>query len=173
MRSASVFLSAFLLAAPCAIGLDHSKPAVATLTSGIDERCPVSLRAEQRAAGETLATAPKNVSGAKQALAITLENRDYRDIVSLELEVRGTVPRAAVIPAQRAGNGDSVRHIHLGRRLSVSESAHSDLVLEDLSSVRDIALVSVTFIDGVTWKASSPDACRIAPDGFMLVARTP
>jgi hypothetical protein len=53
---------------------------------------------------------------------------------------------------------------------SSDQTEFADLVLPGFSSVQSITLNSLTYSDGSTWNSFKGNACRVAPDPFMLVS---
>jgi hypothetical protein len=77
------------------------------------------------------------------------------------------------MPATESASGSSdgtiTRTLHLNLTLDPNANASADLTLKSFTSVTRIDLDTIDYADGSSWKSSTAQACRIAPDGLMLI----
>ncbi len=135
--------------------------------------CPVSLRAEQKAAGEVLAADKSRPKGVAQHLQLTLAHPGSRRIARARVTVHGLTAKGRVTPTptRRQNPSDASRTFDLTFHAGPNDKAASaDLWVRGLTAVLTVDLDSVTFADGSIWTLKGRDACRIVPDPLMLVA---
>ena len=73
-------------------------------------------------------------------------------------------------PCRMQSTPDLRKTINLALKVKGNNHASSDLSLNRFTSVTYVDLDSLTYADGATWKASSPAACSVSPEPFMLVS---
>lgn len=69
-----------------------------------------------------------------------------------------------------SGDADVTRAYALSFTRDDDNSVSTHIDLPGFTSVSSIAVLSVTYADGATWKQTEGRACQVAPDPFMLVA---
>ena len=135
--------------------------------------CPVDLTAQQRSAGELIATgsaaaAPDNA--ARQGVHFVLRNEGDREIVSLSGTLHGLSPRLRMLPAAPQPKEDVTQAFHLRRKIAEGGSGDSELWMDQVSTIRWIDLESITYADGSVWRPSAQSRCRAVPDPLVLVS---
>lgn len=135
--------------------------------------CPVSMRATQGSGGALLAArkAP-SISGPAQHIHLILSNAKDREVARATVRVRGTSNKNRLMPtSQAAGSGpDAVQILHAVFQPESGKEVAADLDLPGFTSVSSVELESIAYKDGSTWRLGGPLACRVAPDGLMLIA---
>jgi hypothetical protein len=99
---------------------------------------------------------------------------DSSAILSIKVTVRGTTPRARILPTSQAGMSDAAMTFDLRADQANTNKANavaSDLLLRGFTSVQTIDLESVTYADGSSWVASATRSCSITPDNLMLISQ--
>jgi hypothetical protein len=180
MNRASILPLAFLLATASGIAQNVLRP------RAIGADCPVDMRATHSTPMPVRMTAkgaPQNgspLNGQKtvlerpapainQQIHLGMTSLVARDIVSAVFTARGFSSKPRAI--NTAGQGPDLRRsIKVVVDLKGNGQASSDLSLRDFTAVTAIDLDAITYADGSTWRNSSPAACRVIPEGMMLVA---
>jgi hypothetical protein len=187
MKSIAILPLALVLATTCAIGQDtltHTGGSQAALTwshRSVDAaHCPVGLEAnhggffiERNVQEDRGPWAYGDVPPAalNQRIHLTMTNLLAQDIVDAQITVRGLSDKWRVVPLANASDAPDLRKtIDVALVVKGNRSASRDLALSRFTAVTAIDVNSVTYADGSSWKASSPGACSIAPDPFMLVS---
>jgi hypothetical protein len=84
--------------------------------------------------------------------------------------VRGLTSQGRVAKAQAAGDSSNAsRTLQAVFNPGEGRDVFAALWVPGLTSVQSIALESVTYSDGSTWKLLGDNACRVAPEPIMLV----
>ena len=180
MNRAGILPLAFLIATTSSIAQNVVRP------RAIGADCPVDMRATHSTpmpVRMNANVAPQNgspLNGQKtvlerpapainQQIHLGMTSLVPRDIVSVAFTARGFSNKPRAI--NTAGQGpDLKRSIKVVVDLKGNGHASSDLSLRDFTTVADIDLDAITYADGSTWRNSSPAACRVIPEGMMLVA---
>ena len=71
--------------------------------------------------------------------------------------------------AARDGSAEVTKTLDLAFTAAEGQSTSTNLVVPGFTSVSSIVLDSVTYANGSTWKFSSHETCKVAPDPLMLV----
>jgi len=146
-----------------------SANAVAMMTVNIG--CPVSLRAQHRADGGLLNVDRRRTERPAQMIHLILSNPDSRRIISARVRVHGLSGKGRVTQAlsgQSDPDADATFDVQLAQE--EGKEASGDLRVPNMTAVLSIDLRFVTFADGTTRNFSEREACRVAPDPFMLIA---
>ena len=135
--------------------------------------CPVFMRAQHLSDGSLVKTGkPAHPSGIGQRLHLTFKNPDSKQIASARLTVRGVTPKGRVMQAMPAqgGSSDATQSLSVTFSPGPDQSATADLWVPGMTAVESIALESMMYSDGTTWKAADGMACRVRPDPLMLIS---
>lgn len=160
--------------------------------------CPVSMRAQHGSGGALMmARNPKSglyaqpnqdgrSGGLEQRIHLILGKvKDSARVVAAKVTVRGMNGKWLAMPASSlqygtsnagtlsAGSsniGSAVKTIDVRFGITADQTEFADLVLPGFSSVQSITLNSLTYADGSTWSSFNGNACRVAPEPFMLVS---
>ncbi|SPE20280.1 exported hypothetical protein [Candidatus Sulfotelmatomonas gaucii] len=136
-------------------------------------RCPISMRAQHLSDGSLVKTCkPTHPAGIGQRLHLTFTNPDSKQIASARLTVHGVTPKGRVMQAASAqgGSSDATQSLSVTFSPGPDQSATADLWVPGMTAVRSIALESVVYSDGSTWKVADGMACRVTPDPLMLIS---
>jgi hypothetical protein len=154
--------------------------------------CPVGFSASRRATGQIMGAGDARQSGPAQGLHLTLDNHSTPAIESIEVKVHGTTPRGRVLPAEmpadtqssdtaavtvpldridrRSRSTDTItKTFELHRTSADTSLREADVWMHQVGSLRWADLISVTYTDGTTWRATANLKCRAVPSNFLLV----
>jgi hypothetical protein len=183
MKPISILPLAFVLATTSAIGQDtvllrspHTTSSIRmqARTPGAD--CPVGLKINHGSSFLKRDTeygpfAPPAPKVQEQRIQLTMTNPSPKKIVSAQITVYGFSDKWRAIPLAGATDTPDLRKmVNIVLNVKGNDHASSDLSLPRFTAVAYVDLDSITYADGATWKASSPDACSVSPDLFMLVS---
>ena len=160
---ALALLAAPLLAAP----LFAQSPAVAVAALP-SQNCPVDLEAQHASQGGLVETR-RGDKRKDLAYRLTFLPGDAQAIVEAKVRLHG-IAGPTVIPANTAGDGTATERLTLAPTRASSHHYASVVYPEKLTGVQWIEIESLRFADGSDWKASRTSVCRVAPNGFLLVA---
>jgi hypothetical protein len=181
MKSAGILPLAIALAATSAIGQDmvvHRSENPAPLTFSplptLRADCPVGLQVNHGFSGPAKKTqygpfAAPAPAVQEQKIQFTMTNPSPREIVKVQITVHGFSDKGRSIPLADAPAPDLAKRLTVVLDVKGNAQASSDLSLRRFTSVTSVDLNSLTYADGATWQASSPGACSVAPNPFMLV----
>jgi hypothetical protein len=136
-------------------------------------KCPVSMRAQHLSDGSLVkagkAQPPKGIG---QRLHLTIGDPDRREITSAELVIRGFTANGRMVQASAAdgGNPNATRSLSVSFSAGDDNTVTADLWMPGMTAVQRIDLNSVTYADGSTWTLAGDLACRVTPDGLMLIS---
>jgi hypothetical protein len=136
-------------------------------------RCPVFMRAQHLSDGSLVKTGkPAHPPGIGQRLHLTLTNPDSKQIASARVTVHGVTPKGRVMQAMPAqgGSSDATQSLSVTFSPEPDQSATADLWVPGMTAVESIALESMMYSDGTTWKVADGMACRVRPDPLMLIS---
>lgn len=139
--------------------------------------CPVGMRAKQ---GSSLQM-ERAADGSTQPLmtpSLTLTNHDSRQIVEATVTAYGFPPQGAAMdlvahkvdPAHPEKRPELRTTLELKMVRNGNGEVTAQLTLPGFARVSSIALNSVTYSDGSTWKMPGDLGCRVVPDPLLLVA---
>jgi hypothetical protein len=185
MKSVSILPLAIVLATASAIGQDtvlhrSANPASLTLSSPLTPRadCPVGLQVNHGTSFLKRNTeygpfAAPHPTVQEQRIQLTMTNPSPNEIVSAQITVHGFSDKWRAIPLAGATDSpDLTKRVNVVLNVKGNNHASSGLSLDRFTSVAYVDLNSLTYADGATWQASSPGACSVTPNPFMLVSAT-
>lgn len=153
-------------------GLGDSKLKPAPVTG--PALCPVGLRAQHLADGNTVKTSAPVSHGIGQRLHLTLTGKPGRRIVSAKILVRGWTPQGRFQQAssirKQGGSDNGIRTLIAQFTAGEKDTATAEIWVPELSAVNSVEVLSISYADGSTWLLGKDQACRVAPDPLMLVA---
>ena len=160
-------LSALVLATAHLFAQSAGSGSALMLAQPGSQNCPVTLHAD-RVPGSVLSRAEKGEQPDGKPLHIAFKPNEAHGITDAELILHGTSgnrlrPTGSGRPASEEAFSVSLRPASDGRFDTV-------VYVRELTAVDYLELKSIHFANGTTWHASATSSCRIAPDGFMLVA---
>ena len=191
MNRAGVLPLAILFATTCAMAQENLSTSFSyTLPQRMDRaQCPVGLDASHGSGLPLLSFADgENRQGPRvnrptgqtqlhltfQHLHLTFTNPSSREIVSAQITAHGLSDNDRFIELSNPSNRpDLAKTVEVVMDVKANGHASKDLSLSNFTAITSIELNSITYADGSTWHASSPGACSVTPDLFMLVAATP
>ncbi len=133
--------------------------------------CPVGLDARHADVGRLLSVKP-SAHPPRQSYRLTLTPRGDRTIAQARVTLHG-MSGAHVIPAAgeaHPAEPSSAESFNLAPSSGAHKLFHSTVFTEKLTGVQWVELNELTYADGSVWHESTAHPCRVAPDGFMLVA---
>ncbi|HEX5283039.1 MAG TPA: hypothetical protein VFW30_02880 [Bryocella sp.] len=148
-------------------------------TSGSE--CPGALRASQQATGGgtvwTTALEDRKDSLAKtmppHGLGVHVQFADLTAVRMLELRVTYEPLGLKRMPVELGTNGFASAMTEREKNFNVDREAatlvDADLLVGPAATITRVYLLSARFADGSVWRASTPDACSVVPNRFMLV----
>jgi hypothetical protein len=142
-------------------------------------QCPVGMEATHsgRFAERNAKSGPADdvvPSIPEQRINLRMINLLPHDIVNAEITARGFGHNWRVIfvsdtpGAQRTR--DLAKTVDVALDVKGNSSASRELSFAYFSVIRTIEVNSVTYADGSTWRAPSPEACSVAPSLIMPVS---
>jgi hypothetical protein len=135
--------------------------------------CPVSLHAQQMPGGDRWVVNGFTVKPLAQRLHLTATAPPHAGpIVAANITVRGYTGKARFTPVGVAGQdeGNAAKTLDVAFASGGGKQASTDIALAGFSAVTVVALNSITYSDGASWKLSAGSSCRTWIDGMMLVA---
>lgn len=137
--------------------------------------CPVDFSVRHANQGETIQVSPGR-SKPQQAYRLRFQPLAGHGIVQAKVTLHG-LSGAQIIPVGKPGSADDASHPapDATETLNTSPSAaghhlfQSTIYTEKLTGVQWVELNQLTWTDGAVWQEAAPGACRVVPDGFMLV----
>ena len=185
MKCASILSLAILLAGTCAFSQEPVTGSAANLVLANPRlrmyrtNCPVGLQVQHgpglpmsRNAGPTINGKPLNGQPQKtdqsQGIHLTLINLSPQSIVSAQVVVHGFSDKSRYIPLSGA-DPDLARTVEVALDVKGNGQAGRNLSLSHFTAITAVDVNAITYADGSTWRASSPGACSVSPDLFMLV----
>jgi hypothetical protein len=183
MKPISILPLAIVLATTSAIGQDtvllrspQTTPSILMHPRTHRGDCPVGLRVNHGQSFLKRDTnygpfAPPAPKVQEQRIQLTMTNPSPKEIVSAQITVYGFSDKWRAIPLASAKDTPDLRKtVNLVLNVKGNDHASSDLSLNRFTAVAYVNLDALTYADGGTWKASSPDACSVTPDLLMLVS---
>lgn len=145
---------------------------ILVLTLPTVETCPVGMQARQRPGGylQSVRNEPR-VETLAQRIYLTLTGKSSAQISKAVVTARGLTAKNRVIPAlsNEGYASDITKTLSLTFSPGSGRAVSTNLVLVGFTSVNSLELDSVTYSDGSTWRFTSSQGCRVAPDPLMLI----
>jgi hypothetical protein len=141
--------------------------------------CPVSMHALQgTGTGLVAVRGGQPVAGFSQRIHLILTNPKSAKIAAAKVKAFGLSGKNRIEQAStnQLGLTNQQAAFDLTRTLDVTftpegeKDVATDLILPGFTSVGSIQLESLTYKDGSTWAVAGREACRVAPDPFVLIA---
>ena len=132
------------------------------------QNCPVALRAD-RLPGGFLSRAAEAKRPDGTPLHISFKPEEPHAVIRAELVLHG-IAGTHVVPAGDHP-GSAATEVFSVTPAQASHHLFDTVVyLRKLTAVEYLEVKSISFADGTVWHPSASSTCRVAPDGFMLVA---
>ena len=170
MKFIGILPLAIVLATPSIIAQDIvQRPSSIIPGTG----CPVGLRVNHGSSFPARKTvgpfAAPSSPVQEQRIQLTMTNLSLREIVRAQITVHGLSEKWRYVPVAGAPAPDLTKRVEIALNVRGNSHASSDLSLSRFASVTSVDLNSLTYADGASWDASSPSACSVVPEPFMLV----
>ena len=138
------------------------------------QNCPVDLAARHTPDGGMVTVTPANRPRG-QGYQLTLRPGNHAGIARATVTLHG-MSGAHAVPATTESAEDPAASatdtFHIAPVTTNNTLYHAVIYTEKLTGVQWLELNDVTFADGAHWRASATATCRVAPNGFLLVAGT-
>jgi hypothetical protein len=174
MHRASILPLVFLFAAT--YGVAQSVVSNMTLTNHrvVGNDCPVDMQASHSSGlPVSMNVGPQAATprGLYQQIHLTMNNLASHEIVSAQITAHGYSNKQKMRELASASQGpDLSKSMDLVLDVKGKGHASSDLSFHHFTAVSFIDVNSITYADGSMWRAPSAGACRVIPDGVMLVS---
>ena len=136
------------------------------------QSCPVGFTARHAEAGTMVQVRPGS-KAPQPGYRLTFTPAVSRSLTQAKVTLHG-ISGAHVISAGAKDNNDSAGEAAESFTVAPSSGAnhlfHATVYAEKLTGVQWVELNEVTYADGSQWHESAGSLCRVAPNGFMLVA---
>ena len=133
--------------------------------------CPVGFAASRQATGRIMSADETRRSGPAQGLHLTLNNRGTPAIESIEVTVYGTSQKGLLLPVDTPYTDTISKTFQLHRTPGDTSLSDADVWMHLVGSLSWADLISITYADGATWRATEHLKCRAVASNFMLVGR--
>lgn len=141
--------------------------------------CPVAMRALQgsgqgmirvrKQEPQTRQTPPSDMP--TQRIHLILVDQKRKTVRSAQVVVKGLSPKNRIQSVLESnGPTDISKTMTATFDVENATTVSAELVLPGFTSVSSVELQSITYTDGSTWNLAKDQACRVSPDGLMLVA---
>ncbi len=130
--------------------------------------CPVGLEARHAQDGGLVSVSP-TTRHSEQSYRILFSPSDEKAISQAKITLHG-LAGGQVVPAAAAPKGDATESFTLSPAMGAKHLFRSTVSTGKLTGVQWVELDELTYSDGTQWHASATATCRVAPNGFMLVA---
>lgn len=138
------------------------------LPSG-QQNCPVSISANRLAGGSVVSATHATPDPSAQGVRLILSPTGAT-IASAEIVVHALTLRTRAIPVGPDNTSDTTQKTFNLQRINARTTFTSDVWMNQVSGIKYIELISLTYTDGTTWHATSDAPCRAEPSGIVLVA---
>ena len=130
--------------------------------------CPIGVNATRNPGGGLVQTKPSApVRG--QALQLSFTPIQHEGIVQVELDVHG-MTGAHVIPAGQHSVAEATEAFTVSPAAGEDHHFTSVIYMRKLTGIDFVEIHDVTYGNGTHWHSSPTSTCRVAPNGFRLVA---
>jgi hypothetical protein len=161
-----------LAQAPNEAATAPQNPSTNTFTVGHYDyfSCPVGFTASRQAPVQMMTADDAREAGPMQGLHLTLRNvKDMPAIESIEVTVYGTSMEGLVLPVGRPSTRTVSKTFVLRRASDDTTLRGADVSMHLVGSLSWANLISITYADGHTWRASGDSQCHAVPSNFLLV----
>lgn len=132
--------------------------------------CPVGFQARRSPDGGLVSVAhsPKHH---QQSYQLSFSPGPGHFIAQARITFHG-LAGGRVIPAGYTTPGDATESFNISPSPDARHLFQSTIYTEKLTGVQWVELNELTYADGTKWQETGTASCRVAPNGFMLVAGT-
>jgi hypothetical protein len=184
MRYAAVCTVGLLMSSLAVPGQSKQPAQSAELTRTLQtSTCPISMRARhafmtqrELASDQRSPHSPDKMTAKEpgMALRLTLKGSDNRRIASAQVKVSGLKSdgHTLLLTSEKQVKGAKIFSKTMGVSFARGEDGTVDayFTAPGFTSVRSIALLTVTYSDGSTWTLQTANGCSVEPDPLMLIA---
>ena len=132
------------------------------------QNCPVGLRASRLPDGGMAEVSPASKPHG-QALHLTFAPFQAHSVVQADITLHG-ISGSHIVPAGERSSADATENFSVSPSSGPNHLFNTVVYLQKLTGVDWVELNEITFADGTKWHASATSTCRVAPNGFQLVA---
>ncbi len=165
----------FLLLSATLAGQSPMGGSALSLAMPVSLDCPVGVSADRLPGGEVLRVTPgEPASGI--AMHVVFRPGPVSDagfsaaaIVGAKVTLHGMTGRG-VVPAGNRHSQDQTEGFTLAPTAEAGPLYRATVRVSKLTSVTYLDVNELTYSDGTRWRASAKSVCRVAPNGYMLVA---
>ncbi|HLI78310.1 MAG TPA: hypothetical protein VKV02_15290 [Acidobacteriaceae bacterium] len=168
MPKSSGALALILLGATAVAQAPASASNAVVVAPPPSQNCPVGLQARHEDEGGMVKVSPAERHRG-QGYRLTLAPEAAHRILKAKVTLHG-IAGQQVVPAANGKPGDVTETVTLSPWIGQDHHFHSTVYTEKLTGVQWIELNALTYADGTEWQASPSATCRVAPNGYMLVA---
>ncbi len=163
--SALLSLAVPVLAQAPSQGASGAVAVIQSQTAG----CPVGFAARRSPDGGLISVSP-GTKAHRQSYELTFTPGSEHAITQARITLHG-LAGGRVLPAKDSAAGDATESFNVSPSGSHAKPfLHSTVYTSKLTGVQWVELNELTYADGSTWHESGATTCRVAPNGFMLVA---
>ena len=171
-----LLLFPLLAVTPLLLAQSAAPTSAVVLQAPQSQDCPVGLSARHANQGAVVNVSPRS-SPQEQGYHVTFAPLQDHGIAQAKITLHG-MSGAQLLPVGSHGDAglkpDTPKDITESFTVAPAAGAkhlfHSTVYTEKLTAVQWIELNEVKYTDGTTWHESVGSVCRVAPNGFMLVA---
>ena len=163
----SPLLVSFALIASASAQTTGKSPAV-VLQAPPSQGCPVSFEARRANSGALINVSPSEKHRG-QGYLLSFLPQGGQGIAQARITLHG-LSGAGVIPAGEKAGADATKSFNVSPSAGANRYFHSMVYTGRLTGVQWVELNEITYADGTEWQESADATCRVAPNGFMLVA---
>ena len=134
--------------------------------------CPVSLDVRHGwGVSKYVATGESVMRPDTQALDVTVSNRGWAEMASLDVIVQMRPSKAGLLPLVTGedARGERLR-LHFDLRVKVNHDADASWSVPGSQTVAYVELSKVTYRDGSVWSGADGGNCRFTPNPLMLIS---
>ena len=165
----TLFGTSVLLLAAASLPAQSPLPGdVLLLQQPTGQNCPVSLSARHAEDGG-LVDVKRSPASPKPSYALTFSPDPDHRIRKLTATFPG-ISGLQFQPADQGKAADVTETLTLSPWVGQDHNFHSVVYTDNLTGVQWIERDQITYADGTTWHSSATATCRVAPNGFLLVA---
>ena len=164
-----------LLLSTAAFGQTIGQGSVVLITPLSSQNCPVGFSARHAMDGGLIAI-DRSAKSPEHGYTLSFDASGVHAIAQARITLRGLAGQQ-FMPASGRGVADAGRGAAgVTETFTVAPAAEpnhkyrSTVYAEKLTGVQWVELNDITYADGSRWHGSATSPCRVAPNGFVLVA---
>lgn len=163
-----LLLGAFSFAGASLLAQTARPSSALMLSQPLSRNCPVILHADRLPGGD-VARAADAGHPESQPLRIAFTPTQPHGIQQAEVILHG-LSGSQVLPAGSPAGTTATETVLVKPTVAAKHRSETIVSPKKLTAVLSLELTSITFADGAVWHPSADSTCRVAPDGYLLVA---